>query len=263
MNTLELSSKEIIYIASLCDADVFYGIPDGFYGMETAEIAVEINKIKVNLTNKGYAEMNFDGDFVVSEEVMKIISDCVLCDKYISFDKTCMQKKQFMRCYLKEDKSYLLMGNDDYYVIERVPMFNTKDKLLSFINWIESTTEADEESIIKNELLYELKSMSEFDNPENKLKATGCNATNAKIICDGLLGNATYYSFSVIDNSGQAEEVNNLSFINSTSGSLYINSLADNEDNLIKFLPIFHEQIIEVISSMLRKIDCDVEAKFT
>lgn len=262
MNILELSSEEIIYIASLCDANVFYGISDGFYGMENSEIAVEINKIKVNLTNKGYAEMDFDGDFVVSAEVMNVISDCALCDRYISFDKIHMQKKEFVRCYLKDDQAYLMTENDGRYVIEKVAVFDIKEKLLAFVNWAESTNKVNEESVIKNELLYELKSMSEFDNPKNRLKESGCNADNAEIICDGLFGNAANYSLSVIDSPEHIENVDNLSFIIDKFGSLQISPFSDDENEFVKFKPVSYEKIAEEISAMLRKTDCDSEATF-
>lgn len=223
MQELQLNSRELLYIASLFDVDELYGISDGFYGMDEAEISAEINHIRKKLNDKGYAEMDFDGNFAVKENIMHLFEACVKPDKYISFDKVQKSNNLVMRVYVKNNRVVKITGDNNSYTVRESNINNIKGDVLDFVNWRDETPLTnEEEAFVEHEALKKIKNLNEFDDPENKLKLLGCSNLKSKMLYDGLTGEAEYYSMLMIDFTADVQDVFSLIFINSTNGVLLI-----------------------------------------
>ena len=55
LTTLNLSPRELLFIAALLDATEFMGVSDAFFGMEDDEIQQEMMLLQTSLEKKGYA----------------------------------------------------------------------------------------------------------------------------------------------------------------------------------------------------------------
>lgn len=261
MDSITLTSREILYIASTCGADEFWGIPDGFYGMDEAEITAEINSIKLSLTNKGYARMNFDGEFEIADGVKEIILVCAERDKYISFDKSALNKDRILRFYIKGDRIFRITEEDNSYLICQSAKNAIKKSLLDFAKWSEEKQLPEESAILENEFLRKVKAMNELDNPVAELKLMGCDNVKAKILYEGLSGFADFYSLMIIDFTAENDELQSLMFIHSDDGTLELEPLRESEDK-VQIKPIVFENVACEISGVLSKILPDTEVSF-
>lgn len=220
MEKLCLTSKEILYIASVSGADEFIGIPDGFYGMDEAEIATEISEIKASLIEKSYAEMDFDGNFAIKNEIVKLVNECANFKRYIAFEKASKGKSKTIRFYFGENDVYFVKDEEKSFAIDIISKIKIKKELLEFIEWQKDNELSNDKVILEPALLNKVKSMNEFDNPENELKMMGCDNLKAKIIYSGLNGSSEYYSLIDIDNTKETNQFNSLMFINSEDGAV-------------------------------------------
>ncbi len=252
MLELQLNSRELLYIASLFDVDELYGISDGFYGMDEAEIAAEINTVKKNLNDKGYAEMDFDGNFAVKEEVMNLFEVCVKQEKYISFDKVQNSNNLVIRIYVKDNKVVKITGDNNNYTVQESSINSIKSDVLDFVNWSEeSQSPIEEETFVESEVLKKVKNMNEFDDPENELKLMGCSNLKSKILYGGLTGEAEYYSMLLIDFMAEAQDVFSLIFINSTNGVLLLKPDLESEKEGIQLSMVSQAEISKSITDAI------------
>ena len=62
---ITLSSCEILHIIGSLGKDDFFGIDDGYIDMDDIEISGAIANAENSLIDKGYAELDFNGNFSV------------------------------------------------------------------------------------------------------------------------------------------------------------------------------------------------------
>lgn len=252
MQELQLNSRELLYIASLFDIDELYGISDGFYGMDEAEISAEINNIKKNLNDKGYAEMDFDGNFAIKEDIMSLFEVCVKQDKYISFDKVQKSNNLVIRVYVKDNRVVKITGDNNNYIVRESAVNSIKSDMSDFVDWSEeSQSPVEEETFVENELLRKVKKMNEFDDPENELKLMGCSNLKSKILYGGLTGEAGYYSMLIIDFTAESQDVFSLIFINSTNGVLMLEPDLESEKERIRISTVSQAEISKKIADAI------------
>lgn len=79
---IQLTPKELVYVASILGAKEFFGIPDPFFGMDRGEIAACVNTIQSDLNKKGVLDMDFSGAVRVCEPVADLVKKCAFCDAY-------------------------------------------------------------------------------------------------------------------------------------------------------------------------------------
>ncbi len=253
MQDIQLSSREILYIASLSDAAEFYGIPDGFYGMDETEIAAEINNIKLSLTKKELAEMDFDGGFIVKDEIKNIIEVCANREQYISFDKIQKGKNHILRFYIKGNTIIKLSENENDYMLNVCSVDDVKNSSLSFVDWYEEKEISDSDVVVEAELLKKVKMLNEFDSPENELKLMGCSNIKSKILYSGLSGRADYYSLTYLDFVATEDSIKSLIFINSEDGILKLTPVIDEEREVVSVSSVSQISVIEDINIILSK----------
>lgn len=254
MQNIQLNACELLYIASLFDVDELYGISDGFYGMDEAEIAAEINNVKRRLNDKGYAEMDFDGNFNIKDEVMKVIEVCVKQDMYIAFDKVQKTANAALRLYIKDHKVVKVVGDHINYTVQTTDINSIKSDLLSFVNWTDDKRILKEkETFIENELLRKVKGMNELDDPEKELKLMGCSNIKSKILYGGLTGDAEYYAMIIIDFTAEEQDVYSLIFIHSSDGILKLTPDLDAEKEGVQLSTVSQGDISEDITEAITR----------
>ena len=261
MEKLSLTIRELLYIASLTGANEFIGVPDGFFGMNEGEIASEINSIKTALVNKQYSEMNFDGEFNIRQDVVDSIGNCAMCDKYISFDKTTSTNKKALRYYIKDNIVYRLSEISDGYELQVVENDSIMGEIKENIS-IENNMEIIETKMtLESAPLEKIKSMSEFDNPENELNMMGCDSHMAKILYRGLKGDANYYSLIVIDYAAE-NQVQSLLFMSDENGIIELSPSEESEKQNVMISTASYAKIINKIDTIFANLDICKEGVF-
>ena len=263
MSTIQLNPREMMYVASqIEDAQSLYGITDGFYGMDGADIAAEISNVQLSLTNKDYAEMDFDGNFLVKQEICDIVAICTNRDKYISFDKTKNGSSKIIRFYIKGDQVIKLTEAEDGYELTSCSYGDIKPGMTAFVEFGDEKPVEGGKIVLETDALAKIKGLSEFDNPENELKSIGCSEVNAKIIYEGLTGFANYYAMLVMDFTSAQTEVKSLMFIISDDGIITLAPVFDEDRELIEAHPVSKAVLSEQLNKILSEAVPDLVEEF-
>lgn len=80
---LKLSEEEALFLAAILGNDEFIGIDSPLFSMSEQEAKLKWNSLQVDLEEKQYIEVGFDGSVVVDEVVYGVINTCCRCDMYI------------------------------------------------------------------------------------------------------------------------------------------------------------------------------------
>lgn len=87
MNEIEITPRELMYIASGLGATEFFGLPDPFMGMTPEEIRSAVEEARLSLDRRGYAEMDFSGDFHIGSAAGALVRVCAFCSRCVSVDR--------------------------------------------------------------------------------------------------------------------------------------------------------------------------------
>lgn len=262
MDKVHLTASQILYLAALCGADDFYGVPDGFYGMDNVEIAIEVNSIKMDLTVKGYSEMDFNGEFKVNPEILSGISKCADFDIYISLDRNINNINSFLRFYIKGSEIYKLVKNQNEYVIDQINGIVLKQEVSDFMSWNRENEELIKGIDLEKTLLKKVKTMSELEKPEKLLIEAGCDGVTAKLIYNGMQGNGGYYSFTVLDRLSDTNKVKSLIFLYGKEGALQLQPVFQESKEWVRFIPISYERAVSKLEALFKNIACEPEECF-
>ena len=80
MESISMSPKELLVLASKLGAATFYGLQDPFRGMSRAEIKASIPQLQMQAEKRGLAIMGFEQDFAVEAKAAELISVCANCE---------------------------------------------------------------------------------------------------------------------------------------------------------------------------------------
>lgn len=199
-NSIKMNSRELLYAASLVGADYFWGITDGFYGMNEAEIRHEIHTVQNTLFEKGYADLDFNDQFSLKEPVKNLVEHCVSCEKYVEIKKTIFKESTSSRMYYwkKEGLVCVIEENQSYCIEKRDPK-GLMQEILDFFRWKEEENSA-EDIFYMDQLM--LEKLSEEKNQEKlmaRLHSCGCPEKMAEILVRRMTGSGTNFMFAAVD----------------------------------------------------------------
>jgi hypothetical protein len=224
LETVYLNARELIVLAAMAGAEEFAGIPDGFRGMDEAEIGRELVIIRDGLAARGYARFDFDGNFDVSADILRLIGICASYDKHVLAEKANPQGEALsLHFFLRNGEIVSLKGSGGDYALATATLASIHAEILRHIAWEAAKTPAESKIILQNNLLQRVKDIgeSEFDDSFGKkaLLDAGCGETEAEIIRDGLRGAADYISAIITDKRGS---ISNVTAIRSPKGALTV-----------------------------------------
>lgn len=264
MNKIELTIHELLYLSALAGANDFVGIPDGFYGMSDLEIRKKLLDVHESLERKGYAQTDFDGSFVVSETLEKIVAVCALCDKYIIVDRnTGRHRPKKIAYYFKDGEVVLIKKGGEEYLLEYVEGVAIWKNILNFANWIEPQATAQSDRIIvPQEAISRImeNSLDLLDNTVamDVLCGFGCSKLQAKIIYEGICGSGNYI-FILAEEKVKQKAVVSISVVRSENGTLELTSTKVDGKDVIEFRQItgrlFDERLNDILMQMLIEED--------
>lgn len=253
---LTLSSCEILHIIGTLGKDDFFGIDDGFIDMDDMEINSAIAKAENSLIDKAYAELDFNGNFHINQDVAEILLICADCEKILDIEIANANKNKIKKTiYSKDNKlvEFEILGNS-YYIISCCDLEDIKNVIFDNLNWINEKTTIPGRFFFTQRVLTDAKRTLGFGTEEQLVKE--CKNTNtAKVIANGLNGTSNYYSFTMFDFETEAIEVNSLMILNSADGSLEMEPNSSDEGSSYAFKPIDYETVKSRIENTLCKLE--------
>lgn len=253
---ISLSSCEILHIIGSLGKDDFFGIDDGFIEMDDMEINGAIARAENSLIDKGYAELDFNGNFSIRQDVTNILLICAECEKMLDIEISGVNKSKIKKTiYSKDNKlvEFEIVGNS-HYIISYCALENIKNLIFENLNWISEKTAIPGRFFFTQKVLTDAKQTLGFGTEEQLVKE--CKNTNtAKVIANGLNGNSNYYSFTLFDFETETIEVNSLMILNSADGSLEMEPDGNDSGSSYAFKPIDYETVKNRIEDTLCKLE--------
>lgn len=251
-----LSACEILHIIGSLGRDDFFGIADGYIDMDDVEIANAIVDAENTLIEKGYAELDFNGNFSVSKEIAEILLTCADCEKMLDIEISGINKSKIKKSvYSKGHKlvEFEMTGNSTY-VISCCTIDGVKNSIIDNLNWIKEKCEIPGRFFFTRKVLTDAKKTVGFGTEDYLVKECK-NTDTAKVIANGLNGNSNYYSFVLFDFQKETIEISSLMILNSADGSLEMEPNSSKESSLYAFKPIDYETVINRIADTLTKLE--------
>lgn len=200
MDSIVLSPKELLVLASKMGAKSFYGIQDPFRGMTRNEIRTELPGIQLQLEKKGLATLGFDDSFTLTPLCEEIIPTCALCDQYIAVDSIAfgnVQPKTLL--YFRNGMSVALHKSEPGLELRKVSSDEATTFLMS-LGFSNCANIAEETSCFKfsQSLLMKARDM-EFQEALNAFEKNGCPPPISEVLVLGLHQKCEYCSLIAVD----------------------------------------------------------------
>ena len=251
-----LSGCEILHIIGSLGKDDFFGIDDGYKNMNDIEINCAIADAESSLIEKGYAELDFNGNFSVAKEVSDVLLICADCEKMLDIEISGVNKSKIKKnVYSKEHNlvEFETVGNS-IYKITHCAVDDIKATIFNNLNWIREKSAIPGRFFFTKKVLTDAKQTLGFGTEENLVKE--CKNTDiAKVISDGLNGNSNYYSFTLFDFEKETVEINSLMILNSADGTVEMKPDKNNEESSYLFKPIDYDTVKKRIEDTLTKLE--------
>ena len=238
---ITLTPRELLFISALLNGTEFLGIPDAFFGMEDTEIQQVLLNLQSSLEEKGYAEMDFDGSFVLKEDVSDMVDICANCEIFVVVDKNEAGKAQIRELYYVKATSIVkLSESEEGYSLTSI---NNVDNLIEHIaegvKLQYDGTPPLKEVKLTNEMLSDIKTKPGNVSQSHRVKLLveqGCDELSAKTIISGLAGKSDYYSVIITVLEGEKEGVYNITLIASENSIYKITpTTVDGEQEAVQF----------------------------
>lgn len=253
---ITLSSCEILHIIGSMGKDDFFGIDDGYIDMDDIEINSAIAKAENSLIEKGYAELDFNGNFSVIKEVTDILLICADCNKVLDIEISSINKSKIKKTVYSKDHrfvEFMSVGNS-VYTISCCEVSSIRSSIFDNLNWIKEKNVVPGRFFFTQKVLKDAKQTMGFGTEEQLAKE--CNNTDtAKVIANGLNGNSNYYSFTLFDFEKETIEISSLMILNSADGSLEMKPDGNEDGGSYAFKPVDFETVKSKIEDTLIKLE--------
>lgn len=249
-----LSSCEILHIVGLLGKDEFFGIDDGYVNMDASEIKKRIIEVENNLLDKGYADLDFNGTFYVSDKISEMLLLCTECKKMLNTEISTVNKRKINKSAYSDNERIVLLSriDDSKYSLEYSTSEDLKQSIVENMNWAEEKSKTAARFLFTHKLLNDAKNTTAIDAEEHFKRECG-DVNTAKVIANGLNGNSNYYSFTLFDFESENISINNLMILNSADGSLEMQP--EEAGNSYVFKPIEYDTAIKRIEYMVNKFE--------
>ncbi len=233
METMELTAKELLFVAAQLGAENFFGLPDPFFGMDEDEIGRELCSIQLTLVEKGHASIGFDSAFDLLPAAAELVSICSGCDRCILTDLLFRGDAQkSLRFYLCGERAAQLIVGGEQLTLCQIDPAEIAKRICEAMDWHEQEESgAEENRLLSFLVLSEAQRMAQRD-PERAaalLRQEGCSDRMVKILLEGFQKKADYHTVSVADL--QDRSLDHLVCIRAAAGSVRISPLYDEAES--------------------------------
>lgn len=249
MDSIVLSPKELLVLASKMGAKRFYGIQDPFRGMTQNEIRTELPEIQLQLEKKGLAMLGFDHSFALTPMCEGIISVCILCEQYIAVDSIVsgtVQPKALL--YFRDGEIVFLHELVGDLELRRVSSTEAATYLIR--SGFSSCTDSTEEicsARISQSLLSDVRNM-ESQVGVDALSKNGCSPKIAQALVMGLHQECGYTSLVAVDFKDHTFK--NVICVIAPDGNLRL--IPDEEENIWQATWVSKENVRNEVEAIIK-----------
>lgn len=202
-----MTARELMYVAAQAGAKEFYGLKDPFKGVSEADVQDVLTEVQTGLDRKGYAQMDFQGAFVIQEEMAELVKTCAFCDAYLCVQPVRGTPVKPAVIYFRQGAQVLLTeAGDQQSVVLRECMAEEAQDALKLKAGLMSKAEYTDACDLPFECLSEaMQAMKEGQMQRAKQVITQVCAckTLQELLLDGMLGRVEVALWSMTDLKNQ------------------------------------------------------------
>lgn len=107
-----LTLREFAFLAALTGAENIYGVEDDTHKLSQEEIQEEWDRVKEQLENKKYIEIDIDGSITIDDDLYEMISHCCKPKIFLKCNGKGIGDKTFSRCYYMSKEHAVELDED-------------------------------------------------------------------------------------------------------------------------------------------------------
>ena len=186
---MEVSTKELMYAASILGADHFWGIGDPFLGMHPQDIQKEWMTLPKSLAAKGYANLGFEDSIQLKEECRRLVDICCSCEKLLAMEvNQSSREPEYLLCYRNGEALCLMHCQGKEAKLEEVSEEILLTRFDEFLDWEQQSEPVQVESIVPVKVLEEARAKENSTQAIELLLQNGVAKQLAEIIGETIIG---------------------------------------------------------------------------
>lgn len=265
MANYSLTPEEVLYLAAVTGADTFYGVSDQLSGLSDQELKLKVVEIEGGLVKRGYLQEDFDGNKSISPELIGIIGLCGKCDRFLCFEKEQIGEPQHSCIYfLKENRACKMECEKEEYVFSETDFSSIRKEIGRAMPLRMTERKKEGTFTLSFEMLEKASTLIRRGSArkgEELMEEEGAPAYMSKVISNGILSKADFYSLLFMDLRREEELGRSIQCL---QGDMLISMDYEIKDDegYVQFSIVDKEELWEKVKNGLAMIDCMEEEGF-
>lgn len=262
MAEYSLTAEEVLYLAAVAGADMFYGVPDTLSVLSDQELKLKVVEMEDSLGQKGYLEEDFDGNRTVLPELVKMIGHCGNCERFVCFEKARIGEPQYACMYfMSGQESYKMACGQEQYTLSEAGLSAIRKEIGQGIAVKETVRKAQDAFGISREELEKaavLARRGSAGNGAELLRNAGASEHIAQAIVNGILNKSDFYALLFMDLENELDPGYSVQFL---SGDMLVvmEYDTDADEDLIRCSSVDEAELRERLKVGFEKIGCAAE----
>lgn len=254
-----LTAEEVLYLAAVAGADMFYGVPDTLSGLSDQELKLKVVEMEESLGQKGYLQEDFDGNRTVLPELEKMIEHCGNCERFVCFEKAQVGEPQYSCIYfMSGNETYKMEYGREQYTLSKVELSVVRKEIEQGVIVKETVQKVENVFGIPREELEKAAILARRGSAEKGvelLRTAGATDLTAQAVVNGILNKSDYYALLFMDLGNETAPDYSVQFL---SGEVLIVMEYDTDEDadLIKCSAISEMELNERLKAGFEKIGC-------
>ena len=227
-----LTAEEVLYLAAVAGADMFYGVPDTLSGLSDQELKLTVVEMEESLGQKGYLQEDFDGNRNVLPKLAKMIEHCGNCERFVCFEKAQIGEPQYSCMYFMSGlETYKMECGQTQYTLSEVERSAVRKEIEEGVTVKETVQEAGDVFFVSREELEKaavLARRGSADKGVELLRNAGAPDLTAQAVVNGILNKSDFYALLFMDLGNEADPGYSVQFL---SGEALIVMEYDTEED--------------------------------
>lgn len=254
-----LTAEEVLYLAAVAGADMFYGVPDTLSGLSDQELKLKVVEMEDSLGQKGYLQEDFDGNRNVLPKLVKVIEHCGNCERFVCFEKAQIGEPQYFCMYfMSGQETYKMECEQVQYTLSEVERSAVRKEIGQGVIVKETVQKAEDVFCISREDIEKAAVLARRGSAEKGvelLRNAGASDLTAQAVVNGILNKSDFYALLFMDLGNEADPGYSVQFL---SGEMLIVMEYDTDEDAdcIKCSAIDETELKERLKAGFEKTGC-------
>lgn len=253
-----LTAEEVLYLAAVAGADMFYGVPDTLSGLSDRELKLKVVEMEDNLGRKGYLEEDFDGNRSVLPELIKMIEHCGNSERFLCFETAQIGKPQYACMYFMSGQQAYKMECGRQYILSKIDISMIRKEIEQSMVVKKVDKKVEDTFYISPVELEKTATLARRGSDEKGMELlSNAGASNliSRAVVNGILNKADFYALLFMDLENETDPGYSVQLLSGEALIVMEYDTQEDED-FIRFSVINDTELKEKLKAGFEKIDC-------